>query len=291
MTELQLWISAIEIGSFFALIALAYLLVLNGAGFFNFALGPYAMVGGLCASWLVIEKEFSIWPSVVLAILLVAALSVVTEVGVIRRIERRSGGGELPALIAVVAIIFAIQQAAGVVFGRRQLPGQRLVTFDPIEVGDTFVQPTTLLLVAVTVTAFIAVSVWIRTSATGRLLRAVGDNNDAARLLGLPVARIRLSAFVVSGVLAAIAGLLFAPKAGVGFESGLTWTISGFLALVVGGTGSTWAPLIGGIVLGGTQVFVPYYFGGASIDYAMLIVALVFFAFRPEGLFTRSVRA
>ena len=291
MTEPQLWFSVFEVGCFFGLIALGYLLILEGAGFFNFALGPFAMVAGLSATWLVIEKEWSLWPAVGVALALVLALSLITEVGIVRPIVVRSGGGELPALVAVAAVLFATEQAAGYVFGRRHLPGQPLFTFDVIEVGDAFLQPSAAVLIVTTIIVFTAVALWMRATATGRLLRAVGDNSHAASLLGLPVSRIRLTAFALGGIVAAVAGLLFAPKAGVGFQTGLSWTLSGFLALVVAGTGSVWAPLAGGLLVAAVQVFVPYYLGSAAPDYVILAVALVFFAFRPEGLFARRVRA
>lgn len=290
MTDIQLWLSAAEVGCFFGLIALSYLLILEGAGFFNFALGPYAMVAGLCTSWLVIEKELSLWPAVAVAVLVVVALAAATELLVVRPIEARSGGSELSALVAVAAILFAVEQGAGFVFGRRQLPGQLLVEFDAVEVGDAFLQPSAALLLGVTVVVFVAVAAWLRLGGTGRLLRAIGDNKDAAAVLGLPVSRARLTAFVLGGLVAAVAGLLYAPKAGVGFETGLSWTLSGFLALVVGGTGTVWAPLVGGLLLGGVEVFVPYYLGSAAPNYVILGVALVFFAFRPEGMFSRRIR-
>jgi branched-chain amino acid transport system permease protein len=290
VTEVQLWLSALEVGCFFGLIALSYLLILDGAGFFNFALGPYAMVAGLCATWLVIEKELSLWPAVAIAVLVVVGLAAATELLVVRPIESRSGGSDLSALVAVAAILFAIQQGAGFVFGRRQLPGQLLVQFDPIEIGDAFLQPSAAVLLAATVAVFAAVAAWLRLGGTGRLLRAIGDNKEAAAILGLPVSRARLTAFVLGGLVAAVAGLLYAPKAGVGFETGLGWTLSGFLALVVGGTGTVWAPLVGGLLVGGVEVFVPYYLGSAAPNYVILGIALVFFAFRPEGVFSRRVR-
>lgn len=291
MTELQLWISALQMGCFFGMLALAYYLVLVGAGFFNFAIGPYAMVGGLCTSWLVIEWDVGIWMAAAVAIVVTTLLAVATEVLVVRPVQRRSGGGELPALVAVSAVLFAIQQTAGVVFDYVTLPGQNLLTIDPIPLGDTSIQPGAVLTIIVTVAAFGGIAAWIRYTRTGRLLRAVGDSTSAATLLGLPVARVRLIAFVVSGVIAAVAGLLFSTKAGVNSLSGLNWAVSGFLALVIGGTGSITAPLFGGLLLGLVEVFVPYYFGGQSHVYGMLIVALVFFAFKPEGLFVRRVRA
>lgn len=291
MTELQLWVSAIEIGCFYGAIALCYLLVLDGAGFFNFAIGPFAMFTGLATSWLVIEKEYALWPAVVLGVLGAIVLSILTELIVIRPIDARSGGGDLPALVAVAAVLFAVQQGAGYFFGRRTLPGRQLLDIDPINIKSAVVQPSTLLLVVVVLAMFVLVAVWLRVAPTGRMLRAVGDNKHAAGVLGLPVSRLRLTAFGVSGLIAGVTGLLFAPKAGVSFQSGLGWTLNGFIALVVGGTGSVWAPLIGGLLLGGVQIFVPLYFGSDAPAYAILIIALVFFAFRPEGLFARRVRA
>ena len=75
------------------------------------------------------------------------------------------------------------------------------------------------------------------------------------------------------------------------YPDGLSWSLSGFLAVVIGGTGSTLAPLVGGMLLGAVEVFVPYYLGGQSHVYGLLVVALVFFAFRPQGIFVRTVRA
>ncbi len=291
MNQLQLWISALEMGCFFGLLALAYYLTLVGAGFFNFAIGPYAMLGGLATSYLVIEADMPVWTAALLAVLLAMVLAAATELAVVRPVQKRSGGGELPALVAVAAVLFAIQQFGGYFFGYTTLPGQQLVRFDPLPIGDTQLESYKVILIAFTAVAFTAVAVWIRATRTGRLLRAVGDSKHAASLLGLPVNRIRLVAFVVSGLLAGITGLLFATKAGVSSTSGLSWAVSGFLAMVIGGTGSVYAPLVGGLLLGCVEVFLPYYFGGHAQVYGLLVVALMFFAFKPQGLFVRRVRA
>ncbi len=291
MTDIQLWLSALEIGSFFGLVALAYLLILSGSGFFNFALGPYAMVAGLGSSWLVLMKGASVWVALAVGVLAAVALSVVTELVVVRPVQKKSGTGELPALVAVAAVLFAVEQLAGLVFGRLPLPGQQLLQAGPWEIGGAVLLPTSAMLIVTTLVIFLLVGTWVRVSRTGRLLRAVGDNKEAAKTLGLPVGRVRLVAFVVGGFIAAIAGILFAPKAGVEFQSGLEWTITGFLALVIGGTGAIWAPLVGGLLLGAIEVFAPYYFGEIGPQTMILLVALIFFAFKPEGLFVRRVRA
>lgn len=291
MTDPQLWLSALEIGCFFGLVALAYYLILVGSGFFNFALGPLAMLGGLSASWFVINLELSPILAALLGTVIVIATSAITELVVVRPIQKKSAGGELPALVAVAAVLFAVQQAAGVVFGRTPLPGVRLVEAAVVEIGPFYVFPSTLMLIVITVLAFVGVGIWMSKSTMGRLLRAVGDNGDAARTLGLPVSRVRLTSFMLGGLLAAIAGILFSAKSGVVFNSGLGWTLTGFLALVIGGTGRIFAPLIGGLILGIVQVFSPFYFSTLGPQTIILILGILFFAFKPEGLFVRKVRS
>lgn len=290
MNEVQLWVSTVEVGCFFALLGLAFLLVWQGTGDFNFAIGPLAMVAALCTSWLVLEKDLALWPAIALGVGLVLFLSAVIELGVVRPISSRTTH-HLPVVVAIAAVLFAVIQGAGLFFGRSSLPGQPILTIDPITIGDATILPSTLLLVVTTLVAFGAVIAWVKLSPSGRLLRAVGNNADAARLIGLPVARVRLTAFLLAGLLASLAGLLYAPKSGIGFDRGLSWTMIGFLAVVVGGTGSIWAPLVAGLLLGALEIFLPFYFNASTPDYVMLVLALGFFAFRPEGLFMKRVRA
>lgn len=290
MTDLQLWLSALEIGAFFGMIALGYQLALIGAGFFNFAIGPYAMTAALSTTWFVIEFNFPIWLAALIGLVIAMVLSGLTEVLVVRPVQKRSGLAELPALVAVTAVLFIVQQGAGTIFGRRALPGQPLIQVDPVTVGGVHVTAVTMTLIPATILIFVGVSLWMYYSSTGRLLRAVGDNREAAKLLGLPVQRIRLVAFLLSGAIAGLAGILYAPKSGIIFSSGLGWTLVGFLALVIGGTGRTWAPLAGGLLLGIIQVFAPYYFGSLGPTTMVLVITLIFFAFRPQGIFVAKVR-
>jgi branched-chain amino acid transport system permease protein len=288
----QLWVSVVTIGAFYGLVALSYYLTLIGAEFFNFAIGPYAMVAALGSSWLVVMNEWPVWSAVLVGLASSAVLAGATELLVIRPVQRQVAGGELPSLVAVAAVLFAIQQLAGLLFGYNSLPGQEVFATQAFRLGSAGVQAATVPLIVVTLLTFSVVAAWIRFSRTGRYLRAVGNNPTAARLLGFPVNRIRLITFVVGGLIAGVAGIFFAPTSGngVSFQTGLTWALSGFLALVIGGTGTVWGPLIGGLILAMAQIFVPFYFGGETVAYGVLALAVIFFAFRPQGLFFRRVR-
>ncbi|WP_202045353.1 branched-chain amino acid ABC transporter permease [Microbacterium sp. Se63.02b] len=186
MTDPQLWLSVLEIGSFFGLIALAYQLTLIGAGFFNFAIGPYAMAAALGASWLTLEIGLPIALSLVLGLVIAVVASGLTELLVVRQVQKRSGRGELPALVAVTAVLFIVQQGAGAIFGRPALPGQVLFSFGPWQIGSAYVSGTAVVLIVATALIFLAVSLWMRHSRTGRLLRAVGDKPRRRRPAGTP---------------------------------------------------------------------------------------------------------
>ncbi|NKV70382.1 branched-chain amino acid ABC transporter permease [Rhodococcus hoagii] len=290
MTDPQLWLAALEIGAFFSLIALGMYLVVVGADFFNFAMGPYAMAAAMACSFVVVDHGVPLWLALLLGLAVGMALSVITEKLVVQQVQKRSGRGELPALVAVTAVLFAVQQLAGTIFGRTPLPGQKLFDFQR---SPSPAPPSTARRSSSSSAPLWCSSWWVcgcrRRRRVGCCARSV-TNPEAARILGLPVKRVRLVAFTVAGLIAAIAGLLFAPKAGVQFTSGLSWTLTAFIALVIGGTGRSWAPLIGGLLLGFVQVFAPYYFGASAAQTAILLIALVFFAFRPEGLLSRKVR-
>lgn len=290
MTDVSLWLPALEIGCFFSLLGLSYYLVLVGVGFFNLAIGAYAGVGAVMVSWLVVVQEWSLWPAVALSVATAGLLAVATELLVVKPVQRGSNGSELPALIAVVAVLFALQQLAGLIFGYAALPGQVLISGAGIQVGSATVSTSATLLLAMTLLCFVGLAGWTRLAPTGRALRAVGDNRTAAGMLGIQVSKVRLTAFLISGLVAGVAGILFAHKGGVSSTSGLEWALNGFLAFVIGGVATVWAPLVGGLLLGALHVFIPYYFGGEVLNYALFGIAVVFFVFRPEGLFVRRVR-
>lgn len=290
MPPLNLWVSVFELGCFAGLIGLAYLLILRGADIFQFALGPFAMFSAAFASFLVARQGLPLALSVTAGIGAAIAISLITELSIVRPIFVRTGGEELPAIIAIVAVLFAVQQLAGTLFGRRPLPGQSWLAIDPIRIGRATITGQTIVLGVATLILFVGTALWLKHASFGRMLRAVGDNYEAATTLGLPVNKIRLVAFILGGLIVGIAGPIFAAKAGVTFQSGLAWTLAGFLALIVGGLGRVWAPLLGGFIVATLQTMSVYYFGPASLHYTTFVVAFLFFAFRPKGLFAPRVR-
>ena len=288
----QLWVSVLEMGSLYGLIALAFYLTKEGTGLFIFAVGPFAMFSGLTVAFFGANQGWPLPVLVLLGIVFTTLIAVLTEVLVVRPLEARSRPhDEFPALIGAVALLFVVEQFAGWVYGRRQYPGVRWVTIEPIRIGDAVVVGQSVVLLAVTLLCFTTVWAWQRHGRYGRMLRAVGDEPDAAALMALPVKRIRISAYVAAGIVCGLAGPLIAPKAGMSFTRGLEYTIFGFLAFVLAGRGFVFAPLLGGYLTALILTASAYVLGSAWLDYMTLFAVVAILLVRPEGLLTRRVRA
>lgn len=287
MSALVLW-SVVQIGSFYGLLGLAYLLVARSTGLLNFSIGAYAMLGGMGYGYFSSERDYDLLVAVALGLLLAVVAALATEVLVVRRIADR-GRDEFAAVMALVALLFVLEQVAAITFGRQAIVSGPMVEGSR-RFGNLILEDQQILGVVAAVAVFVAVAFWIQRSSNGRMLRAVGDNERAADALGLPVRRVRLMATGLAGLVAGAAGVAGAPLAGLTFESATSFAIVGFIAMVLGGTASAWAPLAGGLLLSGFETYGARYIGGASGDYILLGVILVVFTFRPEGIFSVRVR-
>jgi branched-chain amino acid transport system permease protein len=283
---LLIW-SSIQTGAFYGLLGLAYLLIARSTGILNFAVGGYAMLGGITYGGLA-SRGMPLAPAIVLGLCIAMLASLVTEQFVVRPISNR-GRDEFAAVMAIVALLFVLEQLAGVVFGHRAVVSPRL-TDGYRRLGDFIVDDQQILGVVFSLVIFVLVASWIQRGTYGRMLRAVGDHSEAAVALGLPVRRIRLAAMAIAGLVAGSAGIIVAPLAGLTNESATSFTIVGFIAMVMGGLGTAWAPLAGGLLLGALQTLGSRYIGGASADYILFVVVLVLFTFRPQGLFAVHLR-
>ena len=287
--ELSLLLSGIETGAFYGLVALGYFLFLRATGAVNFAMGAYVMFAGVAYG------SFSEDPSAPLMLAIVSALGAallfawITEDGILRPMLRRTHD-EFGAVMAIVALMFVIEQLAGLAFGRRPILGRELLD-GTVLIAGLAIDDHDLLALAVTVAIFAGVAAWLKHGRYGRMLRAVGDNEGAARALGLPVRRVRLVAVLGTGLICGIAGILVAPQTALSFQSHLSFAILGFIALVLGGVGTAWAPLVGGMLVSAIETLSARFVGGFARDYVLLALVILVFSFRPQGLFTIRVRA
>lgn len=285
--EAQVLLAGLTASCLYAVVALSYFLISKGTRLVNFAVGGYAVFAALA----VVRLSAGGWPlllAVAVALAAASVLAMLTEVLLVAVMQRRQSA--ITAIeIAIVALLFVLEQTAGLLFGRQ--PSTTSAWIDgALGSGDLRVTYQTLLTFGVTVAVFAAVALWLQRGRYGRMLRAVGDNPSAAGVLGMPVRRVRLAAMGAAGGAAGLAGVLAVAQSSLTVESGTRLTLLGFVALVLGGMAHVWAPLVGGVLLGLLEAVSARLIGDQVRDYVILALVLVIFTFRPRGLFAVEER-
>ncbi len=282
----ELIIPILVTGSITALVSLSFQLILRATGgIFDFALGQYVILSGMGAAFLAAHSSLPFSLVICISVLLSMLAALASETGAIGPLSHiyRNAGAFGPVL-GTVALLWVWEQTARLLFGDRPLIG------DPFW-GDTRfviagVRPSAhqLMIILSTLVIFLASHVWLEYSRTGRLLRAVGDNRHASEILGLNIRKARTLAFLVSGLIAGFAGVLAVPLAGLSPLMGVAFLINGFVALFLGGSGKISGAAVGALLLAAANILISRYFGVAWKDYFVLLLALLVFAVRPQGI-------
>jgi branched-chain amino acid transport system permease protein len=287
MTELTVLWEGLVSGAHYGLLGLAYLIILQATRTYNFSVGAFA--GFAAVAFAVWSGTFSLPVALAFALVATVGLSIATDVLVTRPIAAREIGGHLGVVLGLTAALFVITQITRQLFSPRIFMGMPLLQ-GSVTLFDTTVSAHSVASILLSLAACAGVEAWQTYGRRGRLLAAVGDNWEAAVLLGLPVGGIRILAVGLGGAVCALAGALQAGAGPVSFHSGFGLALVGFLALVVGGTRSSFGPFVGGTIIGLTETLGARLIGASIREYLLLLVILVVFRLRPQGILAKEVR-
>lgn len=301
MNWIQLLVDALSLGGQYALVALGIGLVFGVMRMINFAhgdlitLGAYALVVPSAAE---VAEPFlgalSVWLMVPLILGFVVLMMLATERFAFRPLRARHADGA-SLLISSFAISYLIQNAILFIHTGRPKSVNILQWLGGfVSVGDVRVPLIDLVTVAVTFVLFVLLVVFLGFTRPGREIRSASEDFVMARLLGVKANRVIAYAFAVSGILAGAVALLYVAKTGVlDFRMGVPLAIAGFVGTVLGGMGSLWGAMMGGLILGIASTFLQALLPPelrASRDAFLFGLVVLVLLVRPQGLFSSSKR-
>lgn len=278
-------VRGIAIGSIFSIIAMSFNIVHNATGIFNFAQGNIFILGGFGAYLLANQVGLESWIPMLLVVALAIGALVAVQ-GWITLLPLRSSVEQDSWLISTVSVSVIIGAALLLTLGpfaftvQGPVPSFRLM--------GTKTPGAYALAIAAMVGWYFVLRYFLRRTFTGLAISALSQDFDAARAAGLPVRRLQLLAFGISGVVAGSVGFMVAPMVSVSPDAGMRYVLNGFVAAVVGGIGNNTGTLIGGPLVGVIAMITAYKFGGAYQDLASLLVLVVILMLWPKGLFGRA---
>jgi branched-chain amino acid transport system permease protein len=279
----QILVSGLGIGCVYGLIGIGFCVIYNASGIVNFAQGAFVMLGGMVSFVLMQRLGLPLPIAAVIAIAGVAALGVVIERLVVRPLWNRNAT-MFVMILATLAAQIVVERSTLLLVGDQPKTLPMFTDRPPLMIGGVAISYQLLWIVGCSLAVVGLLALFFRTTRTGKAMRAVAIDREAAALQGIPVSRMLALAFALSAALGAIGGILITPTQFTAFDIGVPFAISGFIAAIVGGFGRPFGAFLGGITLGVIQSIAIVSFGAGLKNVAALSVLLVFLFIRPSGI-------
>ncbi len=286
MLTLQLIINALAVGSIYAVTALSFEIAYESTGVVNFSTGQLVTAGaliGASVSGNVVRLAPIAYPAVIIAMALLGLLFFVAAYLPLRNRPI------LTVIIGTVAVGILVQNVSLLVWGPLPIAAASPVGDSTVHWAGLVVPVHALFVIAATSVLIVAVYILLFRSPLGTQFRALAQDPEAARLIGIRVTALYALTWVLACVLAGIAGLLLAPMWFVDVGLGDSLALKAFAAAIIGGFGSIPGAIIGGIAVGLAEVLGASYVSSAYKDAIVFALMILFLLFRPQGLFGERV--
>ena len=291
-------------GMLYSLVALGFVLIYKASGVFNFAQGAMVLFAALAmarfAEWIpawtgLNNPVLTTLAAFVLAGLIMFAVAWLIERLALRHLVNQEG---TTLLMATLGISYFLDGIGQTLFGSDiykidiGMPKEPIFVLDSMFPGGILINKEDLYAALIAALLVAGLSLFFQKTTTGRALRAVADDHQAAQSIGIPLNRIWVIVWCVAGVVALVAGMIWGSKLGVQFSL-TTVALRALPVVILGGLTSVPGAIIGGLIIGVgeklSEVFLgPYVGGGIEIWFAY-VLALVFLLFRPQGLFGEKI--
>ena len=301
---LETLFGGLMVGMLYSLIALGFVLIYKASGVFNFAQGAMVLFAALAmarfAEWY--PKWFG-FDNLVVANILAFITAMAIMVVVAWLIERLAlsklvNQEHITLLMATLGITYFLDGLGQTLFGSDiykidvGMPKDPMILFENVFDGGVMISKEDLIAAGVSALLVVVLSIFFQKTATGRALRAVADDHQAAQSIGIPLNRIWVIVWSVAGFAALVAGIIWGSKLGVQFSLSLV-ALKALPVVILGGLTSVPGAIIGGLLIGVGEKLSEIYLGpmlGGGIEiWFAYVLALGFLLVRPQGLFGEKI--
>ncbi|MBS0594745.1 MAG: branched-chain amino acid ABC transporter permease [Proteobacteria bacterium] len=297
-------IGGLMAGMLYALIALGFVLIFKASGVFNFAQGAMVLFAALAmarfAEWIpqltgIDSKLAANTLAFIGAMALMVVVAWLIERLVLGKLVNQEG---ITLLMATLGIAYFLDGAGQTLFGNDiykidvGMPKDPIFLFENLFQGGVLVNQEDIYAALIAAALVALLSLFFQKTGTGRALRAVADDHQAAQSIGIPLSRIWVIVWSVAGFVALVAGIIWGSKLGVQFSLSIV-ALKALPVIILGGLTSVPGAIIGGLIIGVgeklSEVYIGPMFGGGIEIWFAYVLALAFLLVRPQGLFGEKI--
>lgn len=286
----QQLVNGVMLGSTYALVAIGYALIFGVLRLLHLAHGEVFMVGAFAGLQLVLWWHFGPLVALVGGLVVSALLGMLLELVAFRPIRRR-GNSFLAPIVSTIGAGLVLQEIMIKLFGAEQTPFPSTLGNHEYHLGPVLVSGAQIFILGVAIASMIALHIFVSYTRYGMAMRATSENLQVAAILGVNVDNIILVTFAVASALGGMAGVLV----GVNFNAispfmGVEMGIKGMAVMLIGGLGSIYGAMVGGLLLGIVEVLSVAYLVSSLRDAFAFGLMIVILILRPRGLFQTGIR-
>ena len=286
---LEVVLGGLMSGVLYSLVAIGLVLIFKASGVFNFAQGAMVLFAALSLVRLMEKLPFIVALAATVAIMVAVAWLI--ERLVLRRLVNQD---PIVLFMATLGIAYFLDGLGQTLWGSDiytlnvGMPKEPKILLEGTFEGGILVSMEDVYAALIAATLVAGLALFFQKTGTGRALRAVADDHQAAQSVGIPLNRIWVIVWSVAGLVALVAGVIWGSKLGVQFSLSQV-ALKALPVVILGGFTSIPGAIVGGLIIGLgeklSEVYLGPFFGGGIENWFAYVLALIFLLFRPEGLF------
>jgi branched-chain amino acid transport system permease protein len=283
-------------GVLYSLVALGFALIFKASGVFNFAQGAMVLFAALAVARL--AERMPLWAAMLLAMAIMVVLAWLIERLVLRPLVNQE---PVALLMATLGVTYFLDGFGQTVWGsdiysiELGIAKEPVMVLDKVFEGGILVNKEDFVAAIVAAALVLGLALFFQKTSTGRALRAVADDHQAAQSIGIPLNRIWVIVWSVAGLVALVAGVIWGSKLGVQFSISQV-ALKALPVVILGGFTSVTGAVVGGLIIGVGEKMAEVFLGpvlvkafdlagGGIENWFAYMLALLFLLVRPEGLF------
>jgi branched-chain amino acid transport system permease protein len=283
----QLVINSLITGAIYVLIALSFNFIYGATKFFNLAHGSIAAVGGYAVFLLAHILGLSMALSVILGVIIAGLVGFGLE-KIVYLPLRRKKATTLILLVASLGVMTVIQALIQIGFGSQFRTLSDITKLQPIyEIFNGVITQTQLILIATSIIVTIGLIIFVNKTLFGKAVKAISDDEEVAKIVGINTNKIIGIVFFIGSAVVGLAGILLGFDIGIEPFMALKFLLKGIIAAVVGGIGSLYGAVLGGLLLSFTENFGIWKISAEWKDTIAFLLLIIFLIFRPRGIMNK----
>ncbi len=280
----QLILNSIIAGAIYSLLALGFNLIFGTVKFFDLGYGALTAVGGYGVFYFYKMLGLDLWLAVLLGVVIAALVGGAINFLVYRPLRARKSSS-MVLMVASLGAFTAVQAIIAILFTSQfQTLSQNASAQRVYDIAGGVITEIQLIILVSDLVIMAGLALVLKKTMFGRAVRAVGDDEDVSKIVGINTDKVVGKVFLIGSAIAGLAGILIGFDTGIEPTMGMSLLLKGVIASIIGGIGNIYGGVLGAFLLGFVENFGIWKISGEWKDAIAFVVLILFLLFRPQGI-------